>query len=332
MRWLNLPWLGLVLPVLAAAVWAVWRRWRAHGLVFSQVAPLSGVRRSLAARLRGLPWVLRLAALALLGAAVLRPQALQGEEEVKLKGINLMLVTDLSGSMVADDLKPDRITAEKKVLTDFIRRLPEDLIGLVVFGAKSFTQSPLTSDHEVLTSAVQGLDLNTVDADGTAIGDGLLTAVNRLTDQPGQTNVVVLATDGTNNRGEDPARAAEIAAARRIRVYTIGIGAKGGAPIYTVDTFGVKRPILRDGKPMNWDEPNDAVLEQIAAKTGGEYFRATDEKALESIYAKVGRLLKDEKKRRDPHYRDLFGPLALAAAALLLLEALLSATRLRSLT
>lgn len=332
MRWLNLPWLGLVLPVLAAAVWAAWRHWRARGLVYSQVSPLAGAGRSLASRLRGLPWGLRLAALVALGIAVLRPQVLQGEEEVKLKGINLMLVTDLSGSMVADDLKPDRITAEKKVLTDFIRRMPEDPIGLVVFGAKSFTQSPLTTDHEVLISAVQGLDLNTVDADGTAIGDGLLTAVNRLKDQPGQTNVIVLSTDGTNNRGEDPVKAAEIAAAQRIRIYAIGIGAQGGAPIYTTDPFGVKQPFLRDGKPMNWDEPNDAVLEQIAAKTGGDYFRAADEKALEAIYANISRLIKDEKKRRDPHYRDLFGPLVLAAAVLLLLEALLAATRLRSLT
>jgi Ca-activated chloride channel homolog len=331
-KWAGLPFLWLILPVALAAAVAVWAQRRRQGVRYSQVQPLSAAPRTLAVRLRHLPLGLRLAALALLTLAALRPQALKGEEEVKLKGISLMLVTDLSGSMVADDLKPDRFTAEKKVLGEFITRLPQDEIGLVVFGAKSFTQSPLTLDHDVLANAVQELTLATVDADGTAIGEGILTAVNRLAAAPGESRIIVLATDGTNNRGLEPEKAAEIAAARKIRVYVVGIGAKGGAPVYAPDPFGVKRPYLVNGRPQNWEEPNDAVLRLIASKTGGEYYRATDEKSLAGIYGQIGRLIKDEKKRRDPHYRELSSLLILAALGLLALETLLAATWLRTLT
>jgi len=320
------------LPVLAAAAWIIRERLRRKGITYSNPSPLGEYPETLATHLRHVPLALRIGALVLLAVAVLRPQALMGEEEVKLKGINLMLVTDLSGSMVAQDLKPDRFSAEKKVLQDFVGRLPQDQVGLVIFGAKSFTQSPLTLDHEVLRNSIQELTLNTVDADGTAIGDGILTAVNRLAEFRNQTNVIVLATDGTNNRGEDPGKAAEIAAAKKIRIYVVGIGAEGGAPVCTTDEFGVQRPYVVNGKPMRWDEPNDAILRQVAAKTSGEYFRVTDEKMLDAVYARINRLIKDEKQRRDPHYRDLFDIFIIAALGMLLLEAALSATRLRSLS
>ena len=256
--------------------------------------------------------------------AILRPQGMMGENEVNLKGVNIMLVTDLSGSMVAEDLKPNRITAAKKVLQDFVSKVKHDKIGLVVFGAKSFTQSPLTMDYQVLNNSIEEIDLNTVDADGTAIGDAILTAVNRLAAFEGQTNVIVLATDGTNNRGEDPLKASEIAAAKKNRIYAVGIGAKGGAPIYTTDKFGMKKTVIRDGKPMCWEEPNDEVLTQIADKTGGKYFRAEDEKALGNIYSEIDKLIKDEKKRRDPHYKEFFKWILLIALVLLFLEAVLS--------
>jgi Ca-activated chloride channel homolog len=330
-KWANTLWAWVMLPLLAV-VYAVWReRLRRKGVLFSNFSFFGKTRKSLAVRLRYLPVLLRSLALLLVALAVLRPQALMGEEEVKLKGINIMLVVDLSGSMVAEDLKPDRIHAEKKALEEFVRQTQQDQIGLVVFGAKSFTQSPLTLDHEVLASAIREIDLNTVDADGTAIGDGLLTAVNRLSAAPGRTNIIVLATDGTNNRGEEPLKASEIAALKKIRIYAIGIGAKGGAPIYTVDSFGVKHPYFRDGKPMNWDEPNDALMEQITSRTGGEYFRAVDEKKLSHIYADINRLIKDEKKRRDPHYRELSVLFLATAFGLLALETLLAGTWLRSL-
>lgn len=332
MKWANLQLAWLALPVLAVVVLVVRERLRRRGITFGNLAPFAAARRSLAVRLRYLPVSLRILALALITVAVIRPQALMGEEEVKLRGVNIMLVVDLSGSMVAEDLKPDRITAEKKVLADFVSRTQQDQVGVVVFGAKSFTQSPLTLDHEVLASAIREMDLNTVDADGTAIGDGVLTAVNRLSEFPGKTNVIVLSTDGTNNRGEDPLKAVEIASLRKIRIYAIGIGAKGGAPIYTKDQFGVKRPYIVDGKPANWEEPNDKLMEQMAAKTGGEYFRATDEKALGEVYARIGKLIKDEKKRKDPHYRELFYLFLGGAVLALLLESLLAATWLRSLT
>lgn len=332
MKWANLALLWFALPAALAAAWALRTRWRGTGVRFSQTAFLAGAPKTLAVRLRRLPLLLRFTALLLLAAAALRPQALMGEEEVKLKGIGIMLVTDLSGSMVADDLKPDRLAAEKKVLQDFVRRMPQDDLGLVVFGAQSFTQSPLTHDHEVLTNAIRETGLDTVDADGTAIGEGILTAVNRLSSTQGRTRVIVLATDGSNNRGLEPEKAAEIAAAKKIRIFAVGIGAKGGAPVYVTDSFGVRKPYLVDGKPARWDEPNDAVLRQVAAKTGGEYYRATDEQSLDAIYRRIGSLIKDEKKRRDPHYRELASPLILLALLLLVLEMLLSATWLRSLT
>lgn len=329
-KWSNWYWGWMALPVLVVLFLAFRDRLRSKGVFFSQVKAFLSYRPSLTVRLRHLPLLLRGLALVILALAVLRPQALMGEEEVKLKGINIMLVVDLSGSMVAEDLKPDRITAEKKVLSDFVTRTKNDQVGLVVFGAKSFTQSPLTLDHTVLQNAIEAIDLNTVDADGTAIGDGLLTAVNRLSEFDGQTNIVILATDGTNNRGEDPLKAAEVAEAKKIRVFTVGIGAKGGAPVYTVDQFGTKSPFVVDGKPMRWDEPNDEVLSGVASKTGGQYFRATDEKTLDAIYAQIDKLIKDEKKRRDPHYRELSSWFLLAAVALLFLEAFLSATWLRT--
>jgi Ca-activated chloride channel family protein len=331
-KWVNLQLAWLALPVLALAYLVVRERLHRKGIMFSNLAPFAKARRTLAARLRFLPMWLRILALALITVAVIRPTALMGEEEVKLRGVNIMLVVDLSGSMVAEDLKPDRITAEKKVLSDFVNQSQQDQVGVVVFGAKSFTQSPLTLDHEVLASAIKEMDLSTVDADGTAIGDGILTAVNRLSEFPGKTNVIVLSTDGTNNRGEDPLKAVEIAATRKVRIYAIGIGAKGGAPIYTQDQFGVKRPYIVDGKPANWEEPNDKLMEQMAAKTGGEYFRATDEKSLAAVYGRISKLIKDEKKRKDPHYRELFFLFLGGACLALFLESLLAATWLRSLT
>ncbi|MCD4814460.1 VWA domain-containing protein [bacterium] len=330
MKWNNIHLIWVVLPVLLIVFMAIRDRMKSKGIFFSKAFALADYRPSLSVYLRYLPLFLRILAITALVVAVLRPQALKGESEVKLKGINIMLVVDLSGSMVAEDLKPDRITAEKKVLSDFVDKIKNDKVGVVVFGAKSFTQSPLTMDYEILKTSINEIDLNTVDADGTAIGDGILSAVNRLSEFDGQTNVVILATDGTNNRGEEPLKAAEIAEAKKIRIFTVGIGAEGGAPVYTTDQFGVKSQFVVDGKPMRWDEPNDDVLGQVAEKTNGEYFRAVDEKSLNEIYAKIDKLIKDEKKRKDPHYKELFMLFLMIALGSLVLEALLSATWLRS--
>jgi Ca-activated chloride channel family protein len=332
-KWYNLQLVWVAVPVLLAAFFA-WRdRFQGKGVFFSNLAALKTYRTSLAGRMRFLPLFLRMLSLVLLVLGILRPQALLGENEVKLKGVNIMLVVDLSGSMVADDLKPDRLTAEKKALMEFVKRVKYDSVGLVIFGAQAFTQSPLTLDYDILTSTINEMDLTTVDADGTAIGDGLITAVNRITQSNGaSTNVIVLATDGVNNKGEDPLKACEIAAAKKVRVYTIGIGAKGGAPIYTTDQFGGKRQFIMNGKPMNWEEPDEKVLGQIASKTGGEYFRATDGQSLDAVYARIDKLIKDEKKRKDPQYRELFNWFLLAGLGCLLLELLLSSTWLRSLT
>ncbi len=329
-KWSNLYLVWIGLPVLLVLFLAFRDRLKAKGVFFSQVSALLSYKPSFSVHLRFVPILLRILAVSALVVAIIRPQALMGEDEVKLRGINIMLVVDLSGSMVADDLKPDRITAEKKVLSEFVSRIKNDQVGLVVFGAKSFTQSPLTMDYEVLQTAIKEINLNTVDADGTAIGDGILTAVNRLSEFDGQTNILIMATDGTNNRGEEPLKAAEIAEAKKIRIFTVGIGAKGGAPVYTVDQFGTRSPFIVDGKPMRWDEPNDEVLGEVSSKTGGEYFRATDEKTLDAIYTRIDQLIKDEKKRKDPHYKELFNIFLLIALGCIFLEVLLSATWLRS--
>lgn len=332
MRWQNLHLIWIFLPVAAILAMVLRDRLKSKGVTYSYVAAFKSYKPGLVVAGRHLPLLLRCLAVLLIVLAILRPQALLGENEVNLKGINIMMVIDLSGSMVAEDLKPDRITAEKKVLTDFVNRIKHDQIGLVIFGAKAFTQSPLTMDYDVLKTSIQEIDLNTVDADGTAIGDGLLTGITRLAEFDGETNIIVLATDGTNNRGEDPLKAAEIAAAKKIRVFVVGIGAEGGAPVFITDQFGVKQPFIQNGEPMRWDEPNDEVLKEVAEKTGGRYFRATNTASLDSIYQEIDSLIKDEKKRKDPHYKELFIYFLLAGVACLLFESFLSATWLRSMT
>lgn len=265
-----------------------------------------------------LPRLLRLAGLGLLLLALLRPQSFRDSAQSSVQALDIMLALDISGSMEAQDLKPDRLAAAKDTLVRFVDALPGDRIGLVVFAGKAFTQCPLTLDHGVVKHFIRQMSTRTVTVNGTAIGDGLLMALSRLLAEPGpQQRIVVLATDGRNNTGHDPLAAAQLAAQTGVKLYTIGIGAKGGALRTVQDAWG-RRFQVRD------EEPDDAMLEAMARPTGGRYFRATDEAGLRSVYAQIAAAERREVKVK--HRRDAdehFYPFLWAGALLLLAEALL---------
>lgn len=242
-----------------------------------------------------IPDIIKLVAIIFLVIALLRPQLLKKEMQDKIKGIDIILALDISGSMQAEDLQPNRLEAAKRVCREFVSGLVNDRAGLVVFAGKAFTQCPLTIDYEIVKNFIDQVDLQTIRIDGTAIGEALLTATNRL-ESSGASKVIILATDGGNNRGMSPIDAAKIAAFKKIKIYTIGIGKKGGAPMIYTDNFGTKRQAVNNftGQPLSWEEPDEASLKQVAAIGGGRYFRATDEHSLKDIYDIIGKLEKQD--------------------------------------
>lgn len=283
-----------------------------------QISTISGVRnagRTFKYYLRHLPFVLRCTAIALLIVALARPQNSEYGSSTSTEGIDIMLVMDVSGSMLARDFKPDRITASREVASKFIVDRKNDRIGIVVFAGESFTQSPLTTDKRTLINLMSQVRSGIID-DGTAIGNGLATAVNRLKESDAKSKVIVLLTDGVNNAGEiTPLTAAEIAATYGIRVYTIGVGTTGMAPYPVQDIWG---NIHFEPHKVEIDEE---ILTEIAALTGGEYFRATDNKSLQEVYDRINTLEKTKIETNDyTRYNELFALYALAALAVLLLE------------
>jgi Ca-activated chloride channel homolog len=268
---------------------------------------------------------IKMIVLGLLIIVLARPQSTNSWENVSTQGIDIILALDISGSMLARDFTPDRLEASKDVATEFISGRPNDRIGLVVFSAESFTQCPLTSDHAVLINLFKNIKSGMIE-DGTAIGVGLANAVKRLKDSDALSKVVILLTDGVNNRGViDPVTAAELAKAFGIRVYTIGMGSMGTAPFPVQDYFG--RIIYQQMKV----EIDEKVLQHIADITGGKYFRATDNQKLRQIYGDIDKMEKSkinvkEYSRKEEEYL----PYAIAALILLVLEFLLRKTLLRS--
>ncbi|MEI7541933.1 MAG: VWA domain-containing protein [bacterium] len=242
-----------------------------------------------------IPDIIKLVAIIFLVIALLRPQLVKKEMQEKIKGIDIILALDISGSMQAEDLQPNRLEAAKRVCREFVSGLVNDRAGLVVFAGKAFTQCPLTVDYEIVKNFIDQVDLQTIRIDGTAIGEALLTATNRL-ESSGASKVIILATDGGNNRGMSPIDAAKIAAFKKIKIYTIGIGKKGGSPMLYTDNFGTKRRAVNNftGQPLSWEEPDEASLKQVAAIGGGRYFRATDEHSLKEIYDIIGKLEKQD--------------------------------------
>jgi Ca-activated chloride channel family protein len=268
----------------------------------------------------------RTLAVALLIIVLARPQATDRFQNESTEGIDIMLALDISGSMLARDFKPDRLDASKNVATEFISGRPYDRIGLVVFSGESFTQCPLTTDHAVLINLLREVQSGMIE-DGTAIGNGLATAVNRLKDSNAKSKVIILLTDGVNNRGEiAPATAADIAKTFGIRVYTIGVGSQGMAPYPVQTPYGIQYQDM----PVEIDE---GILQDIAKTTGGRYFRATDNNKLAQVYNEIDKLEKskiDVKQfiRKEEKY---MLP-AIIAFCLILLEILIRNTFLKNLT
>jgi Ca-activated chloride channel family protein len=274
--------------------------------------------------MRHLPFVLRMIAVALIIVILVRPQSTNSWENRSTEGIDVMLAIDISGSMLAEDLKPNRLEAAKNVAASFINGRPNDNIGLVVFSGESFTQCPLTTDHAILLNLFKDIHSGMIE-DGTAIGLGLANAVSRIKDSQAKSRVIILLTDGSNNRGEiAPVTAAEIARTFGVRVYTIGVGTRGEAPYPFHTPFGVKYQNM----PVDIDEP---TLQQIASITGGQYFRATDNASLKSIYGEIDQMEKTKiSVQQYSKKQEEYKPLALLVFAILLLEILLRNTLLRN--
>ena len=293
-----------------------------------RVSSLEGIRHvpvSWKSRLRPLLLVLRLLAIVFLIIALARPRSSSVTEDVNSEGIDIVLCLDISGSMLAQDFSPNRLEAAKSVAENFVEGRFTDRIGLVVFAGESFTQCPITTDHAVLLNQIDGIKSGSLE-DGTAIGMGLSTSVDRLRDSKAKSKVIILLTDGVNNTGLiDPQTALKIAKLYNIKVYTIGVGTKGMAP-YPVPTPGGTQ--IQEMK-VQIDED---LLKQIATETGGEYFRATDNKSLSAIYAQIDKLEKTKVTVTSyKRYTEWFYPYVLIALGCVLLEILLRYTLFKSL-
>lgn len=277
------------------------------------------------AHLRHLLFALRILALALLIIALARPQSTNRWEKVTSEGIDIVMAIDISGSMRAMDFKPDRLEAAKEVGMEFVASRPNDRFGLVVFAGESFTQCPLTTDQAVVTNFLNELDFDMVE-DGTAIGMGLATAVNRIKDSKTESKVIILLTDGVNNRGEiGPVTAAELAATYGIRVYTIGVGSRGTAPFPAQDMFG--RKVVQQMEV----EIDEKVLEKIAVLTNGSYFRATDNNKLREIYSEIDTMEKTQMDvKQFSKKKDEYFPLLVLAIILVGLEIIMRYTVFRT--
>ena len=312
--------LGLV-PILIWWYITGYRRKQASVMVSStaQFSALSSWKTNLL----HIPFALRVLALICLVIALARPQKRNDEQMVTGEGVDIILCMDVSGSMLAQDLTPNRMEAAKAVAANFVDARPTDRIGLVIFSGESFTLTPITTDKNVLKAQIYNVRSGLLE-DGTAIGSGLATSVDRLRSSNSKSKVVILMTDGENNGGMiDPNTAKEIAKAVGVRVYTIGVGTEGYAPV-PVQTMG---GIIMQREKVNIDEK---LLKQIADETGGKYFRAKDNEGLNNIYSEIDKL---EKSRIDvtalKRYTEKFFPFALAAAILVFLELLLRLTTFR---
>lgn len=274
--------------------------------------------------MRHLPFLLRLIAIALIIIVIARPQAINSWQKSESQGIDIVLALDVSGSMLAQDLQPDRLTAAKKVAAEFVNDRPNDKLGLVIFAGESFTQCPLTTDHKILLNLLNEVKFGMID-DGTAIGLGLANSVNRLKESQSQSRVVILLTDGTNNRGQiAPLTAADLARSYGIRVYTIGVGTKGMAPTPVQTPYGMRMQNMQ----VDIDEK---TLTEIASMTGGKYFRAEDNEGLRKIYQEIDEMEKYLISVQNvTRKQELYVPFGLLALGLILIELLLRRTWLRN--
>jgi Ca-activated chloride channel family protein len=321
----TLLWLLLVIPLLMA--WLFWRRKKQHAYIRVPVIYDFGMA-NITAKLQPLQWVLRLAALALVIVALARPQSTDLSTQTRgTEGIDIALAVDISSSMLAKDLQPNRIEALKAVGQKFVDARPVDRLALIIYAGESFAQVPLTTDHGIVKKAISELHYDMLQ-DGTAIGMGLATAVNRLKDSESKSKVIILLTDGENNTGIiDPKTATELAKQYNIRVYTIGLGTTGNAlsPASYDPTTG---RIIYSMQPVNIDED---LLKYIAKETNGMYFRATDNGSLEKVYAEIDQLEKSKLEELTYYqYQEHFYILVFIALGLIGMEILLRLTLFRS--
>lgn len=320
----ELLWLLLLLPLMVA--YYIYRQ-RQGGATMqvSTVDWVKGAGRTFKCYARHLPFVCRLIAVGLMVVALARPQSSEYGSSTTTEGIDIVLAMDVSASMWARDFTPDRISVAKEMASKFIVDRPNDRIGIVVFAGESFTQSPLTTDKRTLLNLMQGVNIGMIQ-DGTAIGSGLATSVNRLKESTAESKIVILLTDGVNNSGQiSPLTAADIAATYGIKVYTIGVGTKDNMAPYP--TYNVWGEIVFSMAKVEIDEE---MLRDISKKTGGEYFRAGDKKALSDVYDRINELEKSKIETNDyTRYNELFMGYALAAVCLLVAEFLLRVLWLR---
>ena len=322
----NPEYLWLLLVLVPMIGWYIYKQYQSDAsLQVSSTEPFHKMPKTRKHYLFHLVFALRCVALVFLIIAIARPQSTNSFRSESTEGIDIMLSLDISGSMLAEDLKPNRLEAAKEVATKFIADRPDDNIGLVVFAGESFTQCPLTTDHAVLINLLNSIQPGIIE-DGTAIGLGLANAVNRIKDSQAKSKVIILLTDGSNNRGDiAPLTAAEIAKKFGVRVYTIAVGKHGMAPYPFQTPFGIQYQNV----PVEIDEE---VLQQIAQMTGGSFFRATDNASLGAIYAEIDQMEKTKLQVREYKKRnEEFFPYLLTALLLLVAEILIRNTLLRRL-
>ena len=315
-------WLLILVPLMVT--WYIAREQQLQGsLSVSASKGFSFAGASVASRLRHSGIVLRCLAVTFLIIALARPQTSLSWQNTTTEGIDIMIASDISGSMLAEDFVPNRLEAGKNIAMDFIKNRPDDRIGLVIFSGESFTQCPLTIDHDVLINLYREVKYGMID-DGTAIGMGLATAVNRLKESEAKSKVIILLTDGSNNMGSiPPLTAADIAKQFNIRVYTVGIGTHGTAPYPVQTPYGIQYQRI----PVDVDE---GTLTKIANITGGKYFRATDNQTLKNIYEQIDKLEKAKIDVTQYHKKtELFLPFALIALLFLSLEFIFKNTLLK---
>ena len=326
------PFLLLLLLLLPLAAWLKGRRGQPPAFLYSSVKLVEGLTRARRSRAGNLLAALRWLVLALFLVALAQPRLTKSTTEVNASGIDIVAALDLSGSMISEDFevrgeRVNRFNMAKSVLRDFIDKRPNDRIGLVVFAREAYIATPLTLDHDYLQENLARLEIGAINENATAIGDALTTAVNRLRDLKSKSKIIILATDGQNNSGNtEPLRAAAAAAAFGVKIYTVGIGEQGQAPMPARDMFGRK---VYQMVPVDVDE---TTLQKIADQTGGKYYRADNADKFRQIYAEIDKLEKTEATvNKFTEYKELFGWFVGAGLALLLLELVLGETIFRRL-
>ena len=330
MTFANSAYLLLMLLIIPCVIWYVLRgNKRRATLSVPTTSMYAGMRKSWKYYLIHVPFILDMLAIALLSLILARPQTTDRWQDTEIEGIDIMLCVDVSTSMLAEDLKPNRIEAAKQVASEFINGRPNDNIGLTIFAGEAFTQCPMTVDHAVLLNMFQNVSSDIaakgIIEDGTAIGMGLANAISRLKDSQAKSKVIILLTDGSNNRGEiSPMTAAEMAKSFGIRVYTIGVGTNGTAPYPVQGAFGKQYINVAV-------EIDENVLRQIAQTASGQYYRATSNSKLKEVYEEIDKLERTKLQVKEfSKNQEEYQPLALALILSILLSILLKQTVLRT--